>query len=75
VGEAGDEVVTFGVDEHLGFVFEASERLGVKDPVAVALEGGPKLVWLLDSLAAGTCGRLGSGGSEQVVFELLSLLS
>ncbi len=38
VGEARAIVVLLGVDEDLGLVLETAERLGVDDPVAVALE-------------------------------------
>src|SRR5438874_3956596 len=37
--EPGAVVVAAGVDEDLGLVLETAERLGVHDPVAVALEG------------------------------------
>ena len=38
VGEPRAVVVALRGDEHLGLVLEAAERLGVHDPVAVALE-------------------------------------
>ena len=38
VGEARAVVVALGRDEHLRLVLEPAERLGVHDPVAVALE-------------------------------------
>ena len=44
VGQPGDEVVAVGVQEHLRLVLEPAERLGVQDPVAVALERRPQRV-------------------------------
>ena len=44
VGEPGDEVVAVGVQEDLRLVLEPAERLGVQDPVAVALERRPQRV-------------------------------
>ena len=38
VGQAGDVVVALGIDEHLGLVLEAAERLGVHDAIPVPLE-------------------------------------
>ena len=47
VGQARDEVVALGVEEDLRLVLQPAERLGVDDPVAVALERGAELVGLL----------------------------
>jgi hypothetical protein len=63
VRQAGDEVVTFGVDEDLGLVFEAAERFGMQDAIAVALKGGAELVVLLRFCPTGAVGGLGCGGS------------
>ena len=38
MGEPGHKRVTLGGDEHLSFVFQASEGVGVKDAVSVSLE-------------------------------------
>jgi hypothetical protein len=56
-------VVTFGVDEDLGLVFEAAERFGMQDAIAVALKGGAELVVLLRFCPTGAVGGLGCGGS------------
>ena len=47
VGEAGAEVIAFVVDEDLRLVFEASESCGVQDAVAVALERGAVLGFVI----------------------------
>ena len=52
VSETGDVVVAFGVEEDLGLVFKPAKGLGVDDPVAIALEGGPELVRLFCNFAA-----------------------
>ncbi len=41
VGQAGAEQVAFMVHEDLGFVFQAPERAGMDDAIAVALEFRP----------------------------------
>jgi hypothetical protein len=60
VGEPGDVVVTPRRDEHLSFVFEASESLGVKDAVAVSLilsaDGRRRLRYLAAFAGAGLGG-------------------
>ena len=47
VRQARDEVVALRIEEDLGLVLQPPERLGVDDPIPVALEGGPVLVRLL----------------------------
>ena len=42
VGEAGAEMIALVIDEHLGLVGEAAESGRMDDPVAVALEVGPR---------------------------------
>ena len=42
VGEAGAEMVALVIDEHLGLVGEPAESGRMNDPVAVALEFGPR---------------------------------
>ena len=49
VGHPGAVVVARRVDEHLRLALEAPERLGVDDPVAVALEGRPHVGLLFGS--------------------------
>ena len=59
VGEAGAVVVALGGDEHLGLVLEPPERLGVDDPVAVALERRAVLGVRLGACPAGGIGGRG----------------
>jgi hypothetical protein len=75
VSEAGDEVVTLGVDEHLGLVFEPTERLGVEDAIAIALKGCPKLVVFFSFLATGTGGGFGCARSQELLLEPFSFFS
>src|SRR6476660_6763109 len=49
VRQPGSVVVALGRHEHLRLVLEAAERLGVDDPVAVALEGRAQRAVLLDA--------------------------
>ena len=42
VGETGAEMIALVIDEHLGLVGEAAEGGRMDDPVAVALEVGPR---------------------------------
>ena len=42
MGEAGAEMIALVIDEHLGLVGEAAEGGRMDDPVAVALELGPR---------------------------------
>ena len=53
VREPGAVVVALRRDEHLGLVLQPPERLGVDDPVAVALEGGAMVRVRLGLLAHG----------------------
>ena len=59
VGEPGAVVVALGRDEHLRLVLEPPERLGVHDPVAVALERGAVVRVRLGLLALGRVGARG----------------
>ena len=49
VGQPRPVVVALGRHEHLGLVLEPPERLGVDDPIAVALEGRAQRAVLLRS--------------------------
>jgi hypothetical protein len=40
MGQAGPEIVTLVIEEHLGLVFQPPEGGGMQDSVAVSLEGG-----------------------------------
>jgi hypothetical protein len=51
VGEAGAVVVALRRDEDLGLVLEAPEGLGVKDAVAISLEGGAERIRRLPDLS------------------------
>ena len=62
VGQPGPVVVARGRAEYLRLVLEAPERLGVDDPVAVALERRPQPAVRLRALAA--C-RVGAGGERR----------
>jgi hypothetical protein len=64
-------MVALGVDEHLGLVLEAPERLGMEDPVAVALERRPEVVGRLRTVPAAAVGGAERGGCEPL--ELLGL--
>jgi hypothetical protein len=47
VGESHPVVIAFRREEHLGLVLETAERLGVHDPIAVALEArADRIGWL-----------------------------
>ena len=71
VGEPGDVVVVVGVDEHLGLVLEAAERIGVDDAVAVAFETGPVGVGgFFDQPSAAGRGSGGGRAEENVLFRL-----
>ena len=59
--------------EHLGLVLQPAEGLAVYHAVAIALEGGPDLVFRLRALATARVGRLGRLGREDVAFALLEL--
>ena len=65
------EVVTVGIEEHLGLVLQTAEGLGMDDPVTIPFEGGAELVWLL--LHGPASGLVGLGGQlgQQVVLETL----
>lgn len=45
MSEAGPVVIAFMGDEDLGLLLEATERVGVNDPVPVALKIGPGTTW------------------------------
>src|SRR3990172_9745427 len=68
-------MITIGVDEHLGFVLEPPERLGVKDPIPVPLERGAiRIRFLLVLPAPGLAGKRG-GRRKQIALFLLTNLS
>ena len=73
VGEAGDEVIAFRIDEHLGLVLQPAEGLGVDDAVPVPLEGGSVLVGLFGHLPSPAVRRSGAGRSEEIVLHVLPL--
>ena len=50
VSETGAVVVAVGVDEYLGFVFQAPECLLVQNPVPIPLKAGPHRVFRLIAL-------------------------
>src|SRR5437763_4132659 len=52
VGQTGPEVIALGIDEHLRLVTEPAERLGMDDPVAVALEGRSQPALVLRQVAS-----------------------
>ena len=58
--------------EHLGLVLEAPERLGVNDPVAVALERRPQPAIGLGTLPAS---RIGAGGQGREIARLAGALT
>ena len=64
VGQPGDEVVAVGVEEDLRLVLQPAERLGVQDPVAVALERRPQGVLGLGPHPAPGGRRAGRRGRE-----------
>lgn len=45
MSEAGPVVIAFMGDEDLGLLLEATERVGMNDPVPVALKIGPGTTW------------------------------
>jgi len=59
VGQAHPVVVSLGRQEHLRLVLEAPERLGMHDPVAVALEARAQHIRFLDALPALALGGQG----------------
>src|SRR4029077_9744509 len=67
VGETGDVVVAFGVEEDLRLVLEATERLGMNDPVPVPLERGSEWIGLLQP-GSTTAGDGSSGGRAEALF-------
>ena len=52
VGQARAVVVPLLVEEHLRLVHEPAERRGVRDPIAIALVGGPHRIRGLDGASA-----------------------
>ena len=68
VGQARDEMVVLGVEEDLGLVLEPAEGLGVDDPIAVTLEGGPKWVGVLGTGSSARIGRPGGRWGETGLF-------
>ena len=72
VGEPGALVVV-GEDEHLGLAGQATERGGMEDPVAVALEAGPPRIGLLGPDPVAGAGGPGGPRGQPLRFERLSL--
>ena len=57
--QAGAEMVFFGIDKDLRFVFQAAEGFGMQDAVAVALKGGADRIGGFGPNAALGQGRFG----------------
>ena len=73
VRQARDEVVALRVEEDLGLVLQPPERLGVDDPVPVALERGAELVRLLGPLPPTARRRPGGGRAQPLLIRLARL--
>ncbi len=71
VGQSNPVVIPLGSEEHLRLVFETAERLGMDDPVTVALEAGTDRIRRLGSFAATALGRQHRVRRERVAFDLL----
>jgi hypothetical protein len=71
VGQAGPVMIALRVDEHLGLVLEPPERLGVEDPVAVALKDGPHRILRFVVGPARALRGLGGKGGEMLELALL----
>ena len=71
VGQAGPVVIVLGCDEDLRLAGQATERLAVHDPVAVALQRRAQLAVRLGVLAIGRI-RPRRVGSEHLGLELLA---
>ena len=69
VGQPGTKMVAFMGDEHLRLVFQAAERGGMDDPVAVALERRARRALDLRLEAAARSGRIAGIGSARAVAE------
>ena len=70
VGQARDVVVALGVEVDLRLVLQPPKRLGMDDPIPVALEGGPELVGLLRTLTTSRCRRPCSQWTEPLLLRL-----
>ena len=71
VRESHAVVIAFRREEHLGLVLEAAERLGVHDPVAVALEARADGIGRLGPFATAALGGQHRVRRERVAFDLL----
>jgi hypothetical protein len=56
-------VITFVIREDLGFVLQASEGIGIDDPVSISLEFRSSFVFLFWIGPAGAVARLDGVGS------------
>ncbi len=73
MSKTGAVVVTFMIDEYLGFVFEATERGAVNNTIAIALEAGAHRMRRLRHAAAASIARAHRVWSERTVFELFDV--
>src|SRR5512134_456299 len=62
-------------EEHLCLVFQAAERLGVDDAIAIALKCGADAVFSLRSHSALAVGALGRNRRQNLPFSPLEFLS
>ena len=75
VGEARPVVVAARGEEDLGLVLQATEGLGVDDPIAIALERRPHRVFGLGSQAAAAVAALRRLRSQDLALSPLELLA
>ena len=75
VRQARSVVIALGCQEHLRLVFEPAERLAVDDAVAVALVGGPEIVFGLLAIAPARVHALRGLRRERVVLDLFEHLA
>jgi hypothetical protein len=72
VGEPRAEVVTLGVDEDLRLVAQPAERLGVDDPVAIALKRRPQPAFVVLAVRAAAALVRADGERRQPALLVLS---
>jgi hypothetical protein len=75
MGQAGDEVVSLGVEEDLCLVLEPAEGLGMVDAVAIALERRADGVRSFLDRATTTVRGAGRAGSEELALPPLAILA
>src|SRR5205823_3417214 len=75
VRQPGPVVIARRREEDLRLVLQTSEGLAVDDPVAVALERGPDVVFRLGAEAAARARALGRLRGEQIALARLELFS